>query len=75
MKKMFFEENTGEYTAALYTAKAIALQKRKNPYISRVWLDEDKIVGKVLVYAYGEMQCTIKMADELIARKLQEKRL
>ena len=73
MKKMFLEEKTGEYTAAISTAKGIALQKRKSPYIYRVWLDGDKIVGKVLVYAYGESQCTIKRADEIIAEKLKEK--
>lgn len=71
MKKMFLEENTGEYTATISAAKRIALQKRKNPYISRVWLDGDKVIGRVVVYAYGEMQCTIKMADEVIAVKLK----
>ena len=72
MKKMFLEENTGEYTATVSAAKRIALQKRKSPYISRVWLDGDKIIGRVVVYAYGEMQSTIKMADEVIAVKLKK---
>lgn len=72
MKKMFLEEKTGEYTAALSVAKLIAIQKRKSPYISRVWLDGDKIVGRVVVYAYGETQCTIKRADELIVEKLKK---
>ncbi len=72
---MFLEENTGEYTAAISTAKGIALQKRKSPYISRVWLDGNKIVGKVVVYAYGETQCTIKLADKLIAGKLIGKQI
>ena len=72
MKKMFLEENTGEYTATISAAKRIALQKRKNPYISRVWLDGDKIIGRAMVYAFGKMICKIKTADAVIAIKLKE---
>ena len=54
MKRLFFEEKTGRYTKTLAEEKRAALQKRSSPYIYRVWMDGDNVVGKALIYAYGE---------------------
>lgn len=72
MKKCFFEQNTGWYTETLAAAKGHALQKRLSPYIYRVWMDGDKVIGKALIYAYGESVSTIKNADAYIARQIKE---
>lgn len=70
MEKLFYEENTGKYAKTLSAAKGMALQKRERPYIYRVWMDKGEIMGKSLIYAYGESVSTIKNADEYIGRKL-----
>ena len=49
MKRLFFEEKTGRYTTTLAEAKRAALQKRSSPYIYRVWMDGDNVVGKALI--------------------------
>ena len=74
MKKLFFEQNTGIYAETLATAKGYALQKRKSPYVYRIWMDGDKVIGKALIYAYGESVSTIKNADAYIARQIKEDR-
>lgn len=73
MKRLFYEEKTGRYTTTIAAAKHFALQKRESPYICRVWLDGDTVVGKALVYAYGESVSTIRRADEFISRKLKRR--
>lgn len=72
MKRLFFEEKTGRYTTTLAEAKRTALQKRSSPYIYRVWMDGDNVVGKALIYAYGESVSTIRHADKSIARHINK---
>lgn len=74
MKRLFFEEKTGRYTTTLAEAKRAALQKRSSPYIYRVWIDGDKVVGKALIYAYGESVSTIRHADAYIEHKAMVRR-
>lgn len=70
MEKKFYEEKTGAYTLSIEAAKRVALKKGiKYPYIYRVWMDNDKILGKSLLLAYGDRVSTIKQADEEIAAK------
>lgn len=69
IQKKFFEEKTG----GMFDTLAAAKKACKWPYVWRVWLQEGKIVGKCVLYAYGESFCTIKGADEEIARKLNLK--
>ena len=40
-------------------------------YVWRVWLKDKTIIGKETVYAYGSSCCTVKMADEDIAKKIK----
>ena len=69
IQRKFFEEKTG----GMFDTLAAAKKACKWPYVQRVWLQEGKIVGKCVLYAYGESFCTIKGADEEIARKLNLK--
>lgn len=72
MKKLFYEKNTGRYTETLAAAKGYALQKRMSPKVYRIWMDGDRVIGKALIYAYGESVATIKNADICIARRIKE---
>ena len=74
MKKCFFEESTGRYTETLAAAKGHALQKRMSPKVYRIWKNGDKVIGKALIYAYGESVATIKKADACIAKPIEEDR-
>lgn len=68
-QRKFFEEKTG----GMFDTLAAAKKACKYPYVYRVWLLDGKIVGKCVLYAYGESFCTIKGADEAIERKLISK--
>lgn len=70
MKKSFYNERSG----GLYKTLKEAKESSPNPYVYRAWVsDEGKILDKELVYAYGGMVCTIKRADETIAKRLKQK--
>lgn len=69
IQRKFFEEKTG----GMFDTLAAAKKACKWPYVCRVWLQDGKIVGKCLLYAYGESVGTIKGADEAIDRKLNIK--
>lgn len=71
MEKMFYEERTGRYTKTLAAAKA----QDKFPYVYRVWMDGDTVIGKAVVYAYGDSVSTIKGADDYIAEHIKEGQL
>lgn len=66
MEKLFYEERTGKYYRTLKAAKAVA----KSAYVSRVWKEGDRLLGKELIFAYGEQLGAIKSADRNIERKL-----
>lgn len=68
MEKMFFEENSGKYAKTLAAAKTLD----KFPYVYRVWMDGDTVIGKAVVYAYGDTCSTIKMADDYIAKHIKD---
>lgn len=68
MEKMFFEENSGKYAKTLAAAKTLD----KFPYVSRVWMDGDTVIGKAVVYAYGDTCSTIKTADDYIAKHIKD---
>ena len=72
MKKCFYEDNTGRYAETLAAAKGYALQKRMSPKVYRIWMDGDRVIGKALIYAYGESVSTIKNADAYIAKQIKE---
>lgn len=65
--KKFLNEKNGRMYSSLKTAK----ESTKSPYISRVWIKDEKIIGKQVVFAYGEGCCTVRRADEIIAEKIQ----
>lgn len=67
IKKMFFEERTKTYHHTLCEAK----KAHRFPYVSRVWLKNQTIIGMETVYAYGISCCPVKMADERIAAKIK----
>ena len=67
IKKMFFEERTKTYHHTLCEAK----KAHRFPYVSRVWLKNQTIIGMVTVYAYGCSCWPVKMADERIAAKIK----
>lgn len=69
IQKKFYEEKTG----GMFDTLAAAKKACKWPYVCRVWLQEGKIVGERVLHAYGESLCTIRFADEEIARKLNLK--
>lgn len=48
--KKFLNEKNGQIHSSLKTAK----ESTKSPYISRVWIKDEKIIGKQVVFAYGE---------------------
>lgn len=64
---MFFEERTKTYHHTLCEAK----KAHRFPYVSRVWLKNQTIIGMVTVYAYGSSCWPVKMADERIAAKIK----
>ncbi len=66
MEKLFYEERTGKYYRTLKAAKAVS----KNAYVSRVWKEGNRLLGKALIFAYGEQLGAIKSADRNIERKL-----
>lgn len=72
MEKLFYEKRTGKYAKTLSAAKGMALQKRESPYIYRVWRNNGEVVGKSLIYAYGEQICTIMAADRHIAKLISD---
>ena len=67
--KKFYEEKTGRFFKTLKAAKFAPV---KYPYIYRVWVDENenKILGKCVVHAYGDSVGTIASADNHIAEEL-----
>lgn len=67
IKKMFFEERTKTYHHTLCEAK----KAHRFPYVSRVWLKNQTIIGMVTVYAYGSSCWPVKMEDERIAAKIK----
>lgn len=64
--KRFYEENSDTFHDTLKSAKAAA----RFPYVKRVWLRDGKVIGWRTVYAYGDSCCTVKVADEIIAKQL-----
>lgn len=68
MEKMFFENNSAKYAKTLAAAKTLS----NFPYIYRVWKVGDKVIGKAVIYAYGETYSTIKMADDYIAKDIKK---
>ena len=69
IRKKFHEAKTDRFFDTLAAAKKAC----KWPYVSRVWLQDGKIIGKCVLYAYGESFGTIKVADEEIADMLNDK--
>ena len=69
VEKMFYEENTGTFHRSIAAAKRCAEAKGSNPYVYRVWLTGSPahIIGKDLVFAYGESVNTVRNADKYIA--------
>lgn len=68
IQRKFFEEKTG----GMFDTLAAAKKACKWPYVQRVWLQDGKIIGKCVLFAYGESFGTIKAADEEIARDLSK---
>lgn len=70
MKKRFYNERSG----GLYKTLKEAKESSPNPYVYRAWVsDEGNILEKYPVFAYGDMVCRIKDADQRIEEKLKNK--
>lgn len=68
MEKMFFEKNSAKYAKTLAAAKTL----HKFPYVYRIWMAGDRVIGKAVIHAYGETYSTIKMADDYIAKNIKK---
>lgn len=67
MIKNFYNEKTGLYYKSLKEAKLSS----KNPYVYRTWLDDNgKLIDMEPLYAYGSALCTIKIADQIIEKRI-----
>lgn len=64
--KCFYNEKTN----GSYKTLSLAKKSSEHPYVYRCWLKDGKIVDKELIFAYGDIVCTIKYADELILKRL-----
>lgn len=69
-EKCFFEEKTCTFHKTLKAAKSITCKDGSYPYVVRCWKKDGIVVGKHVVYAYGETFCTVKSADEYIMGKI-----
>lgn len=66
--KTFLEENTEHY----YKTLSAARKAHPYPYVFRIWVDKcGQILGKCLLFAYGESCCTIARADKEIETELK----
>lgn len=68
MTKVFIEERTGK----VYMTLAAAKKSSPGARVYRVWLDDNsKVLGRILVWAFGEAVCKIRIADAVIETRLK----
>ncbi len=69
--KRFYEEGTHQYFRTLREAKKAG---DKGAKVHRVWMQPGgAVMGSVVVWAYGELCCSVQTADESIAEGLHKK--
>lgn len=69
--KRFYEEGTHQYFRTLREAKKAG---DKGAKVHRVWMQPGgAVMGSVVVWAYGELCCSVQTADESIAENLHKK--
>lgn len=67
--RCFYEERSNTCHKTIASAK----RADKFPYVSRVWIYGEKVLGKETVFAYGESVGTIKGVDRFIEETLRRK--
>lgn len=67
IEKKFRESRTGRGFDTLKAAKEAC----KVPYVERVWLRDGQVIGRCVVFAYGDTYCSVRSADENIAWALK----
>lgn len=67
IEKKFRENRTGRVFDTLKAAKEAC----KVPYVERVWLRDGQVIGRCVVFAYGDTCCSVRSADENIAWALK----
>ena len=67
IEKKFRENRTGRVFDTLKAAKAAC----EYPYVEREWLRDGQVIGRCVVYAYGDTCCSVRSADENIAWALK----
>lgn len=67
IEKKFRENRTGRVFDTLKAAKEAC----KVPYVERVWLQDGQVIGRCVVFAYGDTCCSVRSADENIAWALK----
>lgn len=67
MIKNFYNKKTGQYYNSLKEAKSSS----KFPYVYRTWLDDEgNLIDMEILYAYGDSVCTIRIADQIIEKRI-----
>ena len=67
IEKKFRENHTGRVFDTLKAAKKAC----ECPYVDRVWLRDGQVIGRCILYAYGDTCCTVRADDEDIERMLK----
>lgn len=67
IEKLFWEENSNTYYRTLSSAK----NAHRKSYVYRIW-KYNNLMKKVVVFSYGESQCSIKRADEIILSEIEK---
>lgn len=67
IEKLYLEERSGRLVKSLKEAKTCHV----SPYVYRIWIRGNRIIGKELVLAYGTSVCSIRQADAYIAKRIE----